>query len=48
MMQMILETTAQEAAVMNSQNTEEEQRLMEIAIQESLRDNPNPDKLIIK
>ena len=42
-MQMILESTAQEAALMNSQTSEEDQRLMEMAIQESLRENPNPD-----
>lgn len=42
MMQMILETTAQEANLMNS-GSNEEQRLMELAIQESLRENPNPD-----
>ena len=43
MMQMIIETSAQEAMIMNSGAQEEEQRLMEQAIQESMRENPNPD-----
>lgn len=43
LMQMILDASAREAALMNSTSSDEEQRLMEQAIQESIREVPNPD-----
>lgn len=42
-MQMVLEASAQEAAMSGIDNSSEEQKLMERAIQESMRENPNPD-----
>jgi len=43
LMQMILDASAREAALMNSTSADEEQRLMEQAIQDSIREVPNPD-----
>lgn len=45
LLQMILQSSAAEARLMNinSPSDEEEQRLMEQAIQESVKENPNPD-----
>ena len=43
LMQMILDASAREAALMNTTSADEEQRLMEQAIQESIREVPNPD-----
>lgn len=45
MMQMIIEASANEAALANSQNNEEESNLLELAIQESMKDHPNPDRM---
>jgi hypothetical protein len=45
LLQMIIQSSAAEARLMNmnSLSDEEEQRLMEQAIQESVKENPNPD-----
>ena len=45
LLQMIIQNSAAEAAIMNmnSSSDDEERRLMEQAIKESVKDNPNPD-----
>ena len=40
-----MEASAQEAAIANTSSQEDETRIMEQAIQESMRDNPNPDMM---
>mmetsp|Transcript_19952 Transcript_19952/g.17630 ORF Transcript_19952/g.17630 Transcript_19952/m.17630 type:complete len:84 (-) Transcript_19952:159-410(-) len=40
---MVIQTSAQEMAILNPAQESDEQRFMDAAIQESMKENPNPD-----